>query len=378
MPRAHIVRESSVIRSGRVIQVEGIFDIPLSEKTTEAWEVDFTLPEVWNIGLIVGPSGSGKTTIAKEIFGDAIAPEYDWDEKRSLVDGFPRSMGIREITEVLSSVGFSSPPSWLKPYHALSNGEQFRVKIARTMAEMPQLFVIDEFTSVVDRTVARIGSAAISKSVRRRQQQFVAVTCHYDVAEWLEPDWVYRPDTGEFISGRCLQRPKIKLEIRQVHHSAWRLFRKHHYLNTDINPLARCFVAFWDGIPVAFTAVLYFPHPTANGYREHRTVCLPDYQGVGIGNALSEFVASLYPKFSSTTGNPAMIRHRNKSPLWAMTSKPSINGTHTGTSSKIEAKNKMVGQGAASRLTAGFRYIGPKNTRDAVGFGIMGGGNGRA
>ena len=41
--------------------------------------------------------------------------------------------------------------------------------------------VFDEYTSVVDRTVAQIGTAALAKTVRARGQQFVAVTCHEDV-----------------------------------------------------------------------------------------------------------------------------------------------------------------------------------------------------
>lgn len=35
---------------------------------------------------------------------------------------------------------------------------------------------------------------------------------------------------------------------------------------------------------MAFQAVIASPHPNQKGiYRGHRAVCLPDYQGVGIG-----------------------------------------------------------------------------------------------
>jgi hypothetical protein len=59
----------------------------------------------------------------------------------------------------------------------------------------------DEFTSVVDRNVARIGSAAVAKAIRAGQirRRFVAVTCHYDVLEWLEPDWMIDMATREFV-----------------------------------------------------------------------------------------------------------------------------------------------------------------------------------
>lgn len=214
MPRANIVRDILINRTPRVMQAEGIFDIPPSERSAEKWIVNFDLPEAWNIGVIVGPSGSGKTTIARELFADSIVHTWDWPTDRSLLDGFPQTMSIKDIIEILSSVGFSSPPSWVRPFHVLSNGEQFRVTMARTLAEKKDLSVMDEFTSVVDRTVAKIGSTAIAKTIRRREQKFIAVTCHYDVLDWLEPDWIYEPATNEFRAGRFLwRRPKIDLKI---------------------------------------------------------------------------------------------------------------------------------------------------------------------
>ena len=160
------------------MQMLGIFDVPPSERSIETWQVNFDLPQEWNIGLIVGPSGSGKTTVARELFGDYIVKDWQWSQNKSILDDFPKDMSIKEITDLLSSVGFSSPPSWVRPFHVLSNGEQFRVNMARTLAESKELSVVDEFTSVIDRTVAQIGSAAIAKTVRRRKQKFIAVSCH--------------------------------------------------------------------------------------------------------------------------------------------------------------------------------------------------------
>ena len=80
---------------------------------------------------------------------------------------FPEGMQTSEITRMLCSVGFASPPDWLKAYSCLSQGEKMRVDIARALCLPQQVVVFDEFTSVVDREVAKIGSYAISKAVRR-------------------------------------------------------------------------------------------------------------------------------------------------------------------------------------------------------------------
>ncbi len=372
MSRVDIVKESNIIRSPRVTQLEGMFGIRAEQKSRVELSAELPLDDhQWNLGLIVGPSGCGKTTIARSLFKKNLINGYEWFQKKSILDSFPKELGIKEITGILSSVGFSSPPGWLRPFHVLSSGEQFRVTIARALAELSELVVIDEFTSVVDRTVAQIGSSAIAKSVRKRQQKFVAVTCHYDIIDWLDPDWIYQPATDDF-QWRCERqsRPAISLEIINVHRSAWQLFRKHHYLDSTIQKSANCFIALVDGQPAAFTAVIHFPHKTASSFREHRTVCLPDFQGVGIGNAISEYVAALYSckkTYTSVTGHPAMIYHRAKSRLWKMTRKPSAVQRQMG----FEQKRKRRVACSADRITASFQYVGPERKKEAIKFGLI-------
>ena len=325
MPSADILRTVAIERTPRVMQLEGMFDLATAKVSESKWSVHLDPPAEWNVGLIVGASGSGKSTVAKEFFGKNMVSGHKWPENKAIVDAFPAKCGIKDVTELLSSVGFSSPPSWLRPFRVLSNGEQFRVTIARALAEQPDLLVFDEFTSVVDRNVAKVASAAIAKCVRRRKQKFIAVSCHHDIIEWLQPDWIYEPAADHLTVSRGeLRRPKIELEIFRVHYQAWSLFRKHHYLNTDLNRAAACYVALWQGVPVAFSAWLPLASGTVQaGYREHRTVTLPDYQGVGIGNAISGCLASMWrglgKRVFSATSHPSMTFARERSPLWRVT-----------------------------------------------------------
>ena len=108
------------------------------------------------------------------------------------LNDFPAELSIKDIETALCSSGFSEPPSWLKSYAVLSQGQKMRVDVAHALCLPQNLVVFDEFTSTVDRTVAEIGSYAISRAVRKHPgKQFIAVTCHFDVLDWLEPDWVY-------------------------------------------------------------------------------------------------------------------------------------------------------------------------------------------
>ena len=364
-----ITRTVAIERTPRVQQLEGIFDVPPSKRQEREWRIDFVLDRPWSIGLIVGPSGSGKTTLARELFEKELVSGWSWPESKSLIDGFPEAMSIHDITGLLSSVGFSSPPGWLKPFHVLSNGEQFRVTLARTLAEAPELAVVDEFTSVVDRTVAQIGSAALAKTVRASQRRFVAVSCHYDIEDWLQPDWKYDTSSGQFLWRSLRRRPEIELHIRRVSTAHWPIFKNHHYLDGGLNRTAKCFIAEVKGRPAAFASVIHNPFKGSGWWREHRTVCLPDFQGVGIGNILSEYVAGLMvatgKRYRSTTTHPSMIRHRNKSPLWAMIRKPEIGGN------SIPRGDYRSSGKDWDRPTAGFQYLGPPNYEDAEIFGII-------
>ncbi|MSU76620.1 MAG: ABC transporter ATP-binding protein [Gemmataceae bacterium] len=347
----HIHVETPITNSPRVQQVRGMFDLTESATSALSWDVCLPIEAMpWHIGLIVGPSGCGKSTVARHLFGaPAALPDVG---AGSVLDAFPSAMPIAEIVALLSAVGFASPPAWLRPFRVLSTGQQFRVSLALLLAHTPsgRRIVCDEYTSVVDRTVAQIGSAALAKLVRRRGQQFVAVTCHEDVEAWLQPDWVFRPAENTIAWRRLRRRPIVNLDIVRVQASAWPMFAPHHYLSHALAKSAVCFLASWREHPVAFSAWLPFVGAGPRTRREHRTVTVPDYQG--IGNALSDFVASIWAGLGyraiSTTTHPAMIRARLRSPNWQMTRKPSFAVAHEGRL-----------QHATTRLTAGFRYIGP-------------------
>jgi GNAT superfamily N-acetyltransferase len=171
--------------------------------------------------------------------------------------------------------------------------------------------------------VAKVGSAAVAKGIRSGKIgcRFVAVTCHYDVTEWLAPDWVLDMASKTF-QRRSLRRPAIELELFHCRSRAWSLFAKHHYLNGGLNRSARCFLAAWEGAPVAFCATLPVVGRRRR-WRISRLVTLPDYQGIGIGLRVAEAVGDLHSdqgeRFSITASHPAVIAHCRASPRWRAT-----------------------------------------------------------
>lgn len=192
-----IIKKTEPKETFRVSSVLNAFDLSI-DKVCEKFKGNIQIEDKdWNVGLIVGSSGSGKSTIAKELFKDGYIFEQNYSES-SVIDDMPKEKSVKEITKAFTSVGFASPPSWLKPYSVLSNGEKMRCDLAKSILEEKEIVVFDEFTSVVNREVAKTGSFAIQKAIRKMNKKFIAVACHSDIIEWLEPDWIYNTDEQRF------------------------------------------------------------------------------------------------------------------------------------------------------------------------------------
>jgi len=261
------------------------FDIQNKDESNVIVEANLEhLPGKWNIGVVYGGSGTGKTTILKNYFKKEMDESY-FDNSKSLISNFDW-LEPKDATFLLSAMGLSSVPTWLRPFNTLSNGEQYRANLAYIVgkAKENEVILIDEYTSVVDRDVAKAMSNALQKYIRRTNKKIVLASCHFDIMDWLQPDWIYSPSKGRLEIAPSLRQPQIELQVFRCRYETWKLFKHNHYLTEDLNKAAKCFVALFNDKPIAFMAILPFPSGVIqNGYRISRVVVLPDFQGLGIG-----------------------------------------------------------------------------------------------
>lgn len=365
MPRIDIVVETPVARTPRVMQLEGMFDCPAESKLSRAWrgDVDFDA-KPWNVGLIVGPSGCGKSTILRGVFGQP--QDLEWG-LGAVIDDFASGLSMKSISETCASVGFNTIPSWMKPYSVLSNGERFRVELARRLLADANPIIVDEFTSVVDRQVAQIGAHAVQKYVRANGRRFVAASCHYDIVDWLQPDWILEPATMHFARRALQRRPAISIEIARVAHGAWPLFAPFHYMSADLHRSAACWGLWANGTLACFAALLHLPHPRVRDIkRVSRVVTMPDWQGVGLAFVLVDTLAAAHKsrglRLHHYPAHPSFIRSMDRSPKWALVKRP-------GSFSRAPGAPSTRRSVQHSRPCAVFEYVGPASdsaTADAI------------
>ena len=332
-----------------------------------ALDADLPLEDTdWKIGVVVGPSGSGKTSIGRAIWPDVGIYDGDtgWAQDKPIVECIAPTGGFDDVTGALSAVGLGSVPAWLRPYHALSNGEKFRAGLARVIAEGAQRVIIDEFTSVVDRQIAKVGAGAFSKAWKRVGGQAVLLSCHYDILDWIEPDWVFDTRTGELQRGSLWRRPKFELEVFQTDGSYWPMFEPHHYLKLPRMVAAKYYVGFVDGEAVCHMAASPALH--TGGMRACRMVVMPEWQGAGVGMKFLNEVCRLQftdanPYNARTnavyfhTSHPGLCAALRRDKRWVQVSQM-MGGDHKGKSAANVAKSKAAGHSTSilSGASAGY------------------------
>jgi energy-coupling factor transporter ATP-binding protein EcfA2 len=282
---------SPVAKSFRAIKAANSLDIDAEKKSTHHFQVKADIQSAYSIGLIVGASGSGKTTLAKHIWGNECFNEI-LDPQRPIIEQFPESMSYDQCAEMLCGVGLTSVPCWIRPAYTLSNGQKARAECALQMAREDGMIVIDEWTSVVDRTVAKVMSHCIQKHARKTAKRIVLLSCHYDVVEWLNPDWVIDANKQTYTDRRSLWRDyqrteRLEFNVYETDRHTWRYFSRYHYLSENLAGGKQLFYGLWDGSnQIGFLAFSnYVPHRAGTMMQLHfnRLVIHPDYCGFGLG-----------------------------------------------------------------------------------------------
>jgi ABC-type lipoprotein export system ATPase subunit len=344
--------ESPIAKSFRCVKAANSLDIDPEAKSKHHLKVNADLDTDYNVGLIVGASGSGKTTLAKKIFGDDCFKTL-LKEDTPIIDQLPEHLDYDQCAQLLAGVGLTSVPCWIRPAYTLSNGQKARAEACLQMANTEGTIIIDEWTSVVDRTVGKVMSSSIQKHARRTKKKIVLASCHYDVIDWLNPDWIIDCNKQEYIERRSMvgtfkRTDRLRLDIRAVGRKTWPYFSKYHYLSERL-PTGKIFTygLFLGAEQIGFAC--YAPYIIGNQdtYFSNRVVIHPDYAGLGLSvHMINESAKDMVRKGYNVKGkfsNVAIYKIISRDPNWRMTkiAKPIRKGKSGYASTKKARKNTI-------------------------------------
>jgi ABC-type lipoprotein export system ATPase subunit len=318
---------SPVSTSFRCQRAADSLDIDSTKKSIHHFKVVADLSNDYQVGLIYGASGSGKTTLAKSIYGEdcfkvSVRPEVP------IIDQLPKELSYDDCASLLAGIGLTSVPCWIRPVNTLSNGQRARAEAALAMSHTDSVILIDEWTSVVDRTVAKVMSHCIQKFARKFKKKVILLSCHNDVIEWLNPDWVIDCNTQQYTDRRLLRQTftrtdHLSFDIKECPKQSWKYFSKYHYLS-DRLPVGKIYtLGLYSGQnQIGFQCFTNYVPPVKGKptiFHSNRTVIHPDYAGLGLGiiliNKTSQYMVEKYgyrvmAKFSSTPIYRSMVKQK--------------------------------------------------------------------
>lgn len=170
----------------------------------------FEIPEeIYNIDfktlVIVGASGSGKSSMIKGLVGYNTDTKT-FDNRKAIVSCFDNP---DDATKRLCAVGLNSIPAWCRPRNVLSVGEGFRADIA---LNLKSYMVFDEFTSTIDRNVAKSTCNGIKRYIEDNEiNNVIFSSCHKDFIPYLSPDIVIDLDSEKVYDCRGTDLKKALL-----------------------------------------------------------------------------------------------------------------------------------------------------------------------
>ena len=218
-------------------------------------ESPITIPKLPDDGivLIVGTSGSGKSTILKSLGQNQT---LKINPSTAVIENFSTP---ERGEELLLACGLRTIPAWFRPTNTLSNGEYHRFEMAMSLDQ--GITTIDEFTSVVDRDTAKSLAYSVRRYFDSNPGVLYIASCHRDIIDWLDPDYIYDTDMQELTDRRLLclrlgRRPELTLTIKSTSADYWRLFSKYHYLDSAISKSAHYYVLLLGDKPIGFHAAI--------------------------------------------------------------------------------------------------------------------------
>ena len=184
---------SSVERTPRVLEVAEAFGLGLSEKEFVIYDNLSISIDQGDVVYITGQSGSGKSLLLRDLVAKMRKEGLKVADLNSItLEERPVIELIGDdtvtATDFLAKAGISDAWIYIRKPSELSDGQRYRLKLAKVMESDADVWVADEFGAVLDRVTARVVAFNVAKVARRLGKTLMVATTHTDLVDELAPN----------------------------------------------------------------------------------------------------------------------------------------------------------------------------------------------
>ena len=145
-----------------------------------------------DIVYITGQSGSGKSIALRELAAQISQHQMVCNIDSVSLRESPLIEQVGSSTDdairILSAAGLNDAYLFLRKPSELSDGQLYRLKIAKLIESEDRVWVADEFGAVLDRTTAKVVAFNLQKQARAVGATVIIATTHKDLYEELGPN----------------------------------------------------------------------------------------------------------------------------------------------------------------------------------------------
>ncbi|HGG9109466.1 TPA: ATP-binding cassette domain-containing protein [Enterobacter cloacae] len=190
----NVAFQTRVTKTTRTLEIAESFGLGLDEKEWSLYDnLELEIRD-GDVVYITGQSGSGKSVVLRELQrlmreegqGVASIEDFDFDDSKNVIDQLGKTTS--EALGLLSMAGLNDAYLFVRKPSEMSDGQRYRLKIAKLIETGAKVWVADEFGAVLDRVTAQVVASNLQRAARKAGATVMVATTHEDLKNALRPD----------------------------------------------------------------------------------------------------------------------------------------------------------------------------------------------
>lgn len=194
--------ETRVVRDERVLEIAELYGLGLDAKEFVVFDNEDLEINQEDVVYVTGDSGGGKSLLLRELRAQMESlgvTTFNINEAPQLDKPIISQIGanVSEAQRLLGIAGVSEANMWLRTPSQLSDGQNYRFRLAKAIESGAQVWFADEFLAILDRDSARLVAFNMQKVARHAGATLIVATTHSDMVADLNPSLMIRKKYGK-------------------------------------------------------------------------------------------------------------------------------------------------------------------------------------